>query len=213
MKTVGNRIFELITQRKIKQNQLAKLIDVSPPTINGWINDKYVPKAEVLDLLSSALNTTNDYILYGKNPNNSDASDFRPVTRMLPLLTEVQAGNFTNTESITFLDIKEWLPAPPDAGKNSYYMIVRGTSNYPHFHDGDYVCIDPDINFSDVQTGDMIVVQSEDKATFKALVREYDNCYLQALNPNFQPNIIKLTEDSIYKGSYVGKFEKKKKFL
>ena len=89
MKTVGNRIFELITQRKIKQNQLAKLIDVSPPTINGWINDKYVPKAEVLDLLSSALNTTNDYILYGKNPNNSDASDFRPVTRMLPLLTSL----------------------------------------------------------------------------------------------------------------------------
>ena len=59
----------------------------------------------------------------------------------------------------------------------------------------------------------MVVVRCDDEATFKALVREPNRMYLQALNPNFQPNIIPLKENCIYKGKYIGKFEPSKKFL
>ncbi|MEX3725316.1 LexA family protein [Acinetobacter baumannii] len=129
------------------------------------------------------------------------------------MLDYVQAGNWTNVRSIQPHEIELWLPAPPEAGRNSFYMIVQGTSNTPHFKDGDLICIDPDIPLEYVQTGEMIVAMCDDQATFKALVRENKNMYLQALNGNFHPNIIPLKENCIYKGKYVGKFEPPKKFL
>ena len=67
-----------------------------------------------------------------------------------------------------------------------------------------------DFNLSE----DLIVVRNNTDATFKKLIIESDERrYLQALNPNFQPNIIPLKEDAVYKGKYTGKFTPSKKFL
>ena len=171
------------------------------------------PKLEKLQLIAPALNTTIDYILYGTTDEGSNVGDYRPVTRMLPVLSYVQAGNWTNVQSVSKLDIEQWLPAPPTAGKNSYYLIVRGISNSPYFNDGDFICIDPDICIEHVQTGEMVIAECDGESTFKALVKDYKQMYLKALNPNFQPNIIQLKENCVYKGKYVGKFEPSKKFI
>lgn len=213
METIGTRIKHLRKQKKFTQKHLGKLINVSDVSVLKWENETNTPKLENIHELAVVLDTTVEYLLYGKNSESNNVTDFRPVTRMLPVLSDVQAGNWTNVQAVSKLDIQQWLPAPPNAGKNSYYMIVRGVSNFPHFKDGDYVCIDPDIDIEHVQTGEMIVAQCDGEATFKALVKDYNRMYLQALNPNFQPNILELKENCEYKGKYVGKFEASKKFL
>lgn len=213
METIGTRIKHLRKQKKFTQKHLGKLINVSDVSVLKWENETNTPKLENIHELAVVLDTTVEYLLYGKNSESNNVTDFRPVTRMLPVLSDVQAGNWTNVQAVSKLDIQQWLPAPPNAGKNSYYMIVRGVSNFPHFKDGDYVCIDPDIDIEHVQTGEMIVAQCDGEATFKALVKDYNRMYLQALNPNFQPNILELRENCEYKGKYVGKFEASKKFL
>lgn len=213
METIGTRIKELRKQKKLTQKELGKRLGVSDVSVLKWENGQNTPKYEHIHELAFELDTTADFLVYGKNNNSVDVTDFRPVSRLLPVLTHVQAGNWTNVQSINKYDINQWLPAPPSAGKNSFYMIVKGTSNYPHFNDGDYICIDPDIDFEYVQTGEMVVVQHDGDATFKALVKDENRTYLQALNPNFQPNIIDLKEDSVYKGKYIGKFETGRKFL
>ncbi|MFD2649950.1 S24 family peptidase, partial [Devosia albogilva] len=59
--------------------------------------------------------------------------------------------------------------------------------------------VDPTVQYSDMQSGDMIVVRKHEDATFKRLVIETDNSrYLQALNPEFKPNIIPLDEECIF---------------
>lgn len=213
METIGSRIKQLRKAKKLTQGKLGNLIGVSDVTIGYWERDVNEPLFENLIALAQILDTTTSYIRYGIEGTEPSVRDLRPVTRMLPILSYVQAGNWTNVKSIEQYEIEKWLPAPPNAGKNSFYMIVQGTSNAPHFNDGDFVCIDPDIQIESVQTGEMIVAQCDGEATFKALVKEHKRMYLQALNPNFQPNIIELKENCVYKGKYVGKFEQAKKFL
>lgn len=213
MSTVGSRIKSLRKEKKLTQKQLGKLADVSDAAVVLWEKDVNTPKFEKLQLIAPALNTTIDYILYGVTDTGSNVGDYRPVTRMLPVLSYVQAGNWTNVQSVSQLDIEQWLPAPPAAGKNSYYLIVRGISNSPYFNDGDFICIDPDICIEHVQTGEMVIAECDGESTFKALIKDYKQMYLKALNPNFQPNIIELKENCVYKGKYVGKFEPSKKFI
>jgi len=213
METIGSRIKQLRKSQKLTQGKLGDLVGVSDVTVGYWERDVNEPQFQTLMAVAEVLDTSVNYLKYGIEGSEPSIRDARPIVRLLPVLSYVQAGNWTSIRSLENYEIEQWLPAPPNAGKNSFYMIIQGTSNSPHFNNGDFVCIDPDIPFESVQTGEMIVVQSEGDATFKALVRDYNRIYLQALNPNFQPNIIELKENCIYKGKYVGKFEQAKKFL
>lgn len=213
METIGSRIQQLRKSQKLTQGKLGDLVGVSNVTVGYWERDVNQPQYETLMAIANILDTTVDFLKYGIEGSEPSVRDIRPITRMLPVLSYVQAGNWTNVKSVEEYEIDKWLPAPPNAGKNSFYMIVQGTSNYPHFRDGDFICIDPDISIEHVQTGEMIVAQCDGEATFKALVKEQNRMYLQALNPNFQPNIIELKENCVYKGKYAGKFEQPKKFL
>lgn len=213
MNTVGSRIKQLRNAKKLTQKELAKKVGISDAAVVHWEKDVNIPKLEYLNILAPLLNTTIDYIMYGKLDASDTVVDYRPVTRMLPVLTYIQCGTMTNVRSISPDDIEMWLPSPPDAGKNSFYLICQGISNSPEFNHGDYVCIDPDVPLDSVQNGEMIAVCQDDEATFKALVREFNSLHLKALNENFQPNIIPLKEDYIYKGKYVGKFTPSKKYF
>lgn len=213
MSTIGERIKTLRKIKKLTQKDIATKVGVSAAAVLHWEKDVNTPKLEYLNILAPMLDSTIDYIMYGKEESSENIKEFRPVTRMLPVLTHVQCGNMTNVRSISAHEIDQWLPSPPEAGKNSFYLIAQGISNSPHFNDGDFICIDPDVDFNSVQTGEMIVVCQDDEATFKALVREFNTIYLKALNENFQPNIIPFKENSEYKGKYVGKFTPSKKFI
>ncbi|WP_288400277.1 XRE family transcriptional regulator [uncultured Acinetobacter sp.] len=213
METIGERIRKLRKEKKLTQKDLAKILGISDAAVVHWEKDVNIPKLENLNIMAPTLNTTIDFIMYGKSDSSDNVKDFRPITRMLPVLTYVQCGLMTNVRSISPHEIEKWLPAPPETGKNSFYLIAQGISNAPDFNDGDFICIDPDVPLEYVQTGEMIVVIQDDEATFKALVRENKTLYLKALNPNFQPNIIPLKENSIYRGKYTGKFTPSKKFL
>ncbi|MCL6246500.1 LexA family transcriptional regulator [Acinetobacter sp. ANC 4945] len=213
MSSIGTRIKSLRKSQKLTLKQLSAKIGPSDVAISQWENDVNVPKHEHLNSLAETFNTTIDYIMYGISETSDNVKDYRPITRMLPVLTYIQCGNMTNVRSIQPHEVDRWLPAPPEAGKNSFYLICQGISNSPEFNDGDFICIDPDWTLDCVQTGEMIVVFQDDEATFKALVREFNTLYLKALNPNFQPNIIPLKENALYRGKYVGKFTPSKKFL
>ncbi len=50
--------------------------------------------------------------------------------------------------------------------RSAFYLKVQGLSNYPEFHEG-YILVDPTLPFSDMNSGDIIVVRKFDDATFK----------------------------------------------
>ncbi|MDO3663381.1 S24 family peptidase [Acinetobacter higginsii] len=127
----------------------------------------------------------------------------KKAATLAPVLSWVQAGSFTNVQAIDMSQVEEWLPLPEEC-TNCFYLKVQGISNQPEFLEGDYILVDPDVYYSDMQSGDMIVVRKFEDATFKKLVIETDNSrYLQALNPDFKPNIIPLDEHCHFVGQVI----------
>ncbi|SNU15284.1 transcriptional repressor DicA [Acinetobacter johnsonii] len=202
--TTGQRIRALRRSKKLTQVQLAKIAGVSSPAVTEWEKDSYLPKAASLEAMANEFGVTTEYILSGKGGEFKSDGNVAPVSpKMAPVLSWVQAGVFTNVESVDMSQVEEWLPLPDDCDK-CFYLKVQGLSNYPTFHEGDYILVDPTVQYCEMQSGDVIVVRKHDEATFKRLVIETDNSrYLQALNPEFKPNIIPLDEECIFVGEVI----------
>lgn len=206
--TIGQRIRALRRAKKMTQAQLAKVAGVSSPAVTEWEKDSYLPKAASLEAMANLFQVTTEHLLTGEGrtePENKIISNVAKVNaRMAPVLSWVQAGNWTNIEAVNLDGIDEWLPLPEDECSNCFFLKVQGLSNFPDFLEGDYIVVDPDVYFGDMQSGDMIVVRRGDDATFKKLVIETDGTkYLQALNPEFKPNILAIDEQCIFIGQVV----------
>ena len=131
--------------------------------------------------------------------------------RRVPVISWVQAGSMTSVETvIKDTEIDEWLPPNEDCGKNGYGLRVVGNSMSPSFIPGDRIYINPDIQTFDLKTDDLVIVScfGESEATFKKLIIEGNNKYLQPLNPSWPEQIIKLTEDCRLVGKVVGLYRK-----
>lgn len=215
--SIGQRIRALRRSKKMTQAQLAKIAGVSSPAVTEWEKDSYLPKAASLDAIANEFSVTTEYILTGKSAvskldNNVDLSQKISIKgRPVPVISWVQAGAWTGVDSIPVgTQFEEWLPPNPDSGKNGYGLIVVGSSMKPDFKPSDRIYVNPDIQTYDLQTDDLVIVScsGESEATFKKLIVEGDNKYLQPLNPNWPDQIIKLTEDCRLVGKVVGLYRK-----
>ena len=217
IESVADRIDKRMKELKIKQIDLINKKVASKGTISLWLSGGSVPSGERLVKLSNELKVDAAWILTGQGSINDRLDnniDLNPIATVAyaPVLSWVQAGDFTNMESISNLAECEKLPLVPGAGRRSFYLEVKGLSNAPYFEEGEKICIDPDYQLYDIQTGEMVVVKCNDTATFKALISESDGYYLKPLNPNWSEQIIPLNEDCVLVGKYVGSFKPPRKF-
>lgn len=202
MSTLGENLKKIRKAKKMTQKDLAQKSGVKQSVISDLETGNAKSTGSILEI-ASALGVTAEELKKGVF-DETEESNATPITvRMAPVLSWVQAGTFTNVQAIDMSQVEEWLPLPDDC-EDCFYLKVQGLSNYPMFQEGDYILVDPTIQYSDMQSGDMIVVRKHDDATFKKLVIETDGAkYLQALNPEFKPNIIPLDEDCIFVGEVI----------
>ena len=217
IETVADRISKRMKELKIKQVDLINKKVASKGTISLWLSGSSAPSGERLVKLSNELQVDAAWILTGQGGMNDrldNSVDLNPIATVIyaPVLSWVQAGDFTDMESISNLAECEMLPLVPGAGRRSFYLEVKGLSNAPYFEEGEKICIDPDWCLEDIQTGEMVVVKCNDTATFKALISESNGYYLKPLNPNWSEQVIPLNEDCVLVGKYVGSFKPAKKF-
>lgn len=202
MATLGENLKALRKMRKLTQKELAKRSGVKQSVISDLETGVAKTTGSIIEL-ANALWVTAEELRKGVINDGEHSNVMEVKARMAPVLSWVQAGTFTNVEALDLSQVEEWLPLP-DECTNCFYLKVVGVSNSPDFLEGDYILVDPDVYYGDMQSGDMIVVRKFDEATFKKLVIESDNSrYLQALNPNFQPNIIPLDENCHFVGQVV----------
>jgi SOS-response transcriptional repressor LexA len=202
MTTLGENLKKIRKAKKMTQKELAQKSGVKQSVISDLETGNAKSTGSILEL-ANALGVTAEELKKGLIDTN-ELSNVLPIkAHMAPVLSWVQAGVFTNVQSVDMTQVEEWLPLPEDC-ENCFYLKVQGQSNYPMFHEGDYILVDPLVQFSDMQSGDVIVVRKHDDATFKKLVIETDGSkYLQALNPEFKPNIIPLDEECLFVGEVV----------
>lgn len=218
----ATRLNEAMAEKGLPERGRAKLLadkfSVSPKAAGKWVKGEAIPEMEKLIDISRFLDRTIQWLLTGNEgdtesriDNNIDTSPIASVT-YAPVLSWVQAGNWTDMQDIN-LEECEKLPLVPGAGKRSFYLEVKGLSNAPDFEEGEKICIDPDWCLEDIQTGEMVVVSCEGKATFKALISEPDGYYLKPLNPNWEPKIIPIGENCVLVGKYVGSFRPARRYF
>ena len=217
MTSTTDRINQKMKELGLSQADVMRGTGAGRATVSGWINGSNAPSAKYLESLAKTLKTTSSWILNGKEDSgrkldNSVSLDLVATVTYAPVISWVQAGDFTDMESISNLAECEKLPLVPGAGKRSFYLEVKGLSNAPYFEEGEKICIDPDYQLCDIHTGEMIVVKCNDAATFKALISESNGYYLKPLNPNWSEQVIPLNEDCVLVGKYVGSFKPSRKF-
>ena len=191
------RIKQKLEEKNLRAADLARATKKSPVSAKKWLDGMSVPTAENLKVIAKFLGVTDDWLLFGgKNEQKFDNNVVPITSKLIPVLSWVQAGSMTSVEEINPLDISEWLPPlSADDPDGCFYLKVVGISNFPQYEEGDYILVNPAFQVCDLLSEDLIVVRHNSDATFKKLVIESDERkYLQALNPNFQPNIIEFEE-------------------
>lgn len=194
MATLGENLKSIRKAKKMTQRELAQKSGVKQSVISDLETGTAKSTGSILEL-AAALGVTGEELrkgVAGELDNN-----IVPVTaKLLPVLSWVQAGSMTSIEEINPLEVSEWLPPlSSDDPDGCFYLRVVGVSNFPAYMDGDYILINPAFQVCDLISEDLVVVRNNTDATFKKLIIESDERkYLQALNPNFQPNIIEFEE-------------------
>ncbi|WP_180122998.1 LexA family transcriptional regulator [Acinetobacter sp. YH12086] len=207
------RLQQKLNEKGLKPADLARAAGVSNVAAGKWFHGESEPKAAKLKLIADYLGVTDDWLLAGRGSsekldNNVDLSNKIQIEgRPVPVISWVAAGSFTPIETVLRdAEIDEYLPPIKECGKNGYGLVVVGNSMKPDFKPGDRIYVNPDIQTFDLQTDDLVIIacSGETEATFKKLIIEGGDKYLQPLNPNWPEQIIKLTEDCRLVGKVVG---------
>lgn len=194
MATLGENLKAIRKAKKMTQKELAMKSGVKQSVISDLETGNAKSTGSILEL-ATALGVTAEELKKGivsKFDNNVE-----PITKkLIPVLSWVQAGTMTSVEAIDPNKINEWLPPlSADDPDGCFYLKVVGVSNSPKYEEGDYILVNPNYQVCDLLPDDLIVVRNNTDATFKKLVIESDQRkYLQALNPNFHPNIIEFED-------------------
>lgn len=201
----------------VSNAKLARMIGVSRPTIGNWIEGKSAPTGENLTNLANALKVDPNWLMLGKESqvrldNNVDISQKIPFDgRPIPVISWVAAGSFGPIATVLKdAEVDEYLPPIKECGRNGYGLVVTGISMSPKFEPEDRIYVNPDFQVSDLKTGDLVIVSctGDNEATFKQLIIEGTTKYLKPLNPKWDEQIIKLTEDCRLVGKVVGLYRK-----
>ena len=215
--SIGQRISKLMLDMDVSNAKLARMIGVSRPTIGNWIEGKSAPTGENLTNLANALKVDPNWLMSGKESqarfdNNVDISQKIPFDgRPIPVISWVAAGSFGPIATVLKdAEVDEYLPPIRECGKNGYGLVVTGISMSPKFEPEDRIYVNPDFQVSDLKTGDLVIVSctGDNEATFKQLIIEGTTKYLKPLNPKWDEQIIKLTEDCRLVGKVVGLYRK-----
>lgn len=195
MATLGENLKKIRKAKKMTQKELAQKSGVKQSVISDLETGNAKSTGSILEL-ANALGVTAEELKKGITPDFDNNVVSITSNKLIPVLSWVQAGIMTSVEALNPSEITEWLPPlSSDDPDGCFYLKVVGISNFPTYQDGDYILVNPSFQVCDLLSEDLIVVRNNTDATFKKLIIESDERkYLQALNQNFQPNIIEFED-------------------
>ena len=80
----GEKLYELLEDRDISQKEFAKILNIAPTTLNGYIKEKRQPDFELVKKISSVLNVSVDFLI-----DNSETA-FNITSKELTLIYKLR---------------------------------------------------------------------------------------------------------------------------
>ena len=201
-----DRIQQKLSEKDLKQADIARSTGVSTAAVTKWLNGDNVPKSANLQSIARLLGVSAQWLLTGKA---DPAHVIPPIlddglpNRTIPVLSMVQAGHWTPVMASDLSETTEYLPWIKEVGNNGFSVIVGGYSMSPYFLPNDRLYVNPDMEASNE---DLVIAMCNDdsEATFKQLIVEAGQKYLMPLNKDWVGSkIIQLDETCSIKGVVV----------
>ena len=179
----AENLTEIMQRKGISQNQLARMLDISPAAVNKWVRGLSTPRNEKIDRLCRVLNCQRSDLLTDKSaaPNLSV-----PAARAVPMLGIVSAGKGIDAEEnfdgYFFVD---------NSIRADYCLRVEGDSmKDAGINHGDIAFLRKSYDF--LQGGIYAVVFGDDEnAVLKKVYRQGDGLLLMPCNQKYDPISVK----------------------
>lgn len=183
----------LMAREGLNQAELARRAGLNQPTIQRILNRGIEnPGVPTVAKLAAYFGVTVQQMV-GVEPLDSKAAGAEPMlrkakpTRMLPLISWVQAGSFCDAmDPYEPGDANEWVPVYNGASELAFVLEVRGDSMLnpygdPSFPEGTRIIADPAV---EARPGRFVIarIDSANEVTFKKLVEDAGRHYLKPLN-------------------------------
>ena len=187
------------------QAKFGEIFNVSQQAVFGWETGSTIPSQEILEELCLLVGVKYEDALklrkkripleYTTEPSNV-GPDRIPITRRVPLISNVQAGAWTEIiDNIQPGDAEEWIYIASNIGPNAFALRVVGNSMELEFREGEFVVVDPD---REAASGDYVVAKiNHEEATFKQLIKDGGRVYLRPLNSAYP--VINVPEDKAFR--------------
>ena len=216
--TYGKRIRERRDILRLSMQEVADYVKVSKTAISKYENNQSEPSADKRKKIAEILQTTEKYLMYGeeqvKQENSNNIASLVKLARLVPLISWVQAGQWSEIVDIFNPgDAEEWIPARGNNGAHTFALRVCGDSmecNGPiSFKSGDIIIVDPS---QPAESGNFVVAKilngsgENGEATFKKFIKDGGNTYLRPLNSAYP--IMDITgKEVVIVGRVTGKYE------
>lgn len=112
----------------------------------------------------------------------SNITEYHPPRGTVPIISFVQAGDFTEAIDNLMPGEGEQIPVTVPVHNHTFALRVQGDSMEPDFPEGIIIVVEPEMG---AQPGDYVVAKNGDDATFKQLVKDGPDWYLKPLNPRY----------------------------
>lgn len=182
---IGERIKSLREAKGYSQAKLASLCGWATPSRLGnyELGTRKVSADDAL-ILGEVLGVSPSLILFGDESG--------PVYKKYeyPVFSHVQAGMFSpEFRTFTQRDAEGWVSTTKKASDSAFWLEVEGHSmtapagSRPSFPEGMLILVDPE---QPVDPGDFCIARlCGDEFTFKKLIKDSGQVFLQPLNPQF----------------------------
>lgn len=212
METLGQRLKRLRTSKGLTQAQLAVAAGLSSQSSIGNIESDTRGYGASIVKIAEILGVTADYLQTGIDKEYFDSGNIAPAPvskgkGIYPVISWVQAGQWTGCDSVEPWQAEEWKHSQHDLGTHGYFLKVRGPSmtapNGPYsFPEGMILSVNPS---REAMPGQFVIARRErdQEATFKRLVSMDGERYLEALNPDWPQRFIKMEPGDIIVGVVV----------
>ena len=187
------------------QAEIARKFSVHPTSLQTWMSQGTIKKERLVELWS--------FFLPYVGLDHWGLPDIRKFEKAekrrdyVPLITKVQAGDFTPTDDQS---VAEHIPCWTKHSKSTFALKVSGLSmvngeNGTSFPPGSTIFVDPE---RDVVNGDFVVAMLENNdATLKQFYTEDGRRFLKAINPEWKPQLQEISDAVAVVGVVIAKLE------
>lgn len=186
MTTLANNIKHYRKLNNLTQKGLADKLKIKPTAISAWELGRNKPLMDNVEKMAALFDVSKSQLLGDDfEPTNVDVVS-TPFVK-IPVIGVIACGEPIDAEE----NISEYRSVPADRVPSGdiFYLRAKGDSMEPKIPDGSYVLCRKQ---SDVENGEIaaVLVNGDEEATLKRVVKQGDIVLLQALNENYAPYIL-----------------------